>query len=73
MVAADRVGAGKGRRNSFSGLVELNRCAQYEKSGQSDGSDSTNDAWLSQTVGDPRPPQPGPLRAAQGRLAGNYR
>jgi len=67
--AAPRAGPGKGRRNSFVGLVELNRCVQDGKLGQRSGNDSANDAWLSQTVGDPCPVQPGALERRRGWTA----
>jgi len=38
------------RRNSFTGLVELNRCVQGGQSVQCGRQRSTNDAWLSQTA-----------------------
>jgi len=42
------------RRNSFTGLAELNRRVQGGKSRSRMGNDSTNDAWLSQTADEPQ-------------------
>jgi len=47
------------RRNSLAGLVELNRRPCRTRTNfQAARDDSTNDAWLSQTVGGPWPGQP---------------
>ena len=60
--AAGRGDPDQGRRNSFAGLVELNRFfAGRMRETARGGNDSTNDAWLSQTVGDPGLDHPGPL------------
>jgi len=49
----------RNRRNSFAGLVELNRRPCRTRTDfQTIRDDSTNDAWLSQTVAGPWPGQP---------------
>ncbi|NCC06032.1 MAG: hypothetical protein EOM37_18790 [Proteobacteria bacterium] len=55
------------RRNSFSGLVELNRCVQDGKLMPLTGNDSTNDAWISQTADGPQDHDaPGPCGVERG-------
>jgi len=67
-------GPGEARRNSFAGLVPFPRRFSEPKASRSaKGDGKTNDAWLSQTVDEPRPDRTARLGSEFWRKGGKKR